>query len=702
MKTLLITCLIACATLISTASAEDFWQRMDGLYGGYSQFVACSENGTLFCGGNSIYRSTDNGETWKRMISNHEGKIRRFEDIIVSKNRVFVNVSYMVGDVKRGYTLVSKDDGVTWELCNYLASHIKECVLNNGDIIYQYGYSFKRLPKDSDSSVFFANTPSSDMLSFLIETKYGLFVGGFLLWMSNDNGVTWIEKKGFENKYFCMAEENSGRLYLGTNNGIYISDDGGDSWDTHVLENEKIYRLNLDSSGNIFAFTEQYYYFKSTDRGLNWTKYETHKGNLTSICVNKDNKLFACSLYQGIVRSDDNGVTLLDKSKGIENLNCPTVAIAANNSLLAGTDGKGIFLTKDKGNSWINVYGDNVPSEVPIYKIRKSSDGTLFALSNRYVFRSKDNGESWFGYFNITNGHLKNIYPLNSSVLIIGDSSIVIPSNNPLVGEYDIHYDANFVNTFWTNTAILLGVAVTSNGSKQLWRSTDLGFTWEIILTDISSSIENISFAESTNGDIYVNMNTLLMKSTDKGLTFHNVCHYGFIDTPNFMIDKNNVLFFINNYYKRIYYSKTDGMEWDSVVYEGDFISVNDWIIDSEGYHILATDCGVYKSLAPTSVENGEILTFKSTAAFPNPASEKVTITFNNHNELLNTVPVKLAIFNIIGNPVKEVQLSASEFAENSYEWDCRDNSGRKVSAGAYFYIITTDKSEYRGNFIIR
>jgi len=82
-----------------------------------------------------------------------------------------------------------------------------------------------------------------------------------------------------------------------------------------------------------------------------------------------------------------------------------------------------------------------------------------------------------------------------------------------------------------------------------------------------------------------------------------------------------------------------------------------------------------------TSINTNEITTV-SLSNFPNPFTDYTTISFNisenNHNPMLN-------IYDIYGNPVKHINVTGKK----TQIWDAKDNNGKKVKNGFYFYNIS-------------
>jgi hypothetical protein len=75
---------------------------------------------------------------------------------------------------------------------------------------------------------------------------------------------------------------------------------------------------------------------------------------------------------------------------------------------------------------------------------------------------------------------------------------------------------------------------------------------------------------------------------------------------------------------------------------------------------------------------------------YPNPMKDKTTIIYYLGRE----VNVEIKIFTIAGRLVKELHTSISRYGINYAEWDGRDERGRKVSNGIYYYMIKPEDED--------
>jgi len=73
---------------------------------------------------------------------------------------------------------------------------------------------------------------------------------------------------------------------------------------------------------------------------------------------------------------------------------------------------------------------------------------------------------------------------------------------------------------------------------------------------------------------------------------------------------------------------------------------------------------------------------------YPNPFNPETTIRFS----VKEATPVTIEIYNTKGQLVKTLINEAKEAGNHSVVWNGKDNSGRSVSSGVYFYKMNAGK----------
>lgn len=104
-------------------------------------------------------------------------------------------------------------------------------------------------------------------------------------------------------------------------------------------------------------------------------------------------------------------------------------------------------------------------------------------------------------------------------------------------------------------------------------------------------------------------------------------------------------------------------------------------------YITLTDSLGKYKISITTGVDESDYNQpdgIKLYQNYPNPFSEKTVITYKipKHND------VTIKVYNILGQEVRALITSEIQEGFNNVIWDGKDNFGKKVSSGIYFYNV--------------
>lgn len=161
-------------------------------------------------------------------------------------------------------------------------------------------------------------------------------------------------------------------LYAGTSGGVYKSIDGARRWDminkglvaSDVLKSSRalgVTRIKVDSHQPDTVYTATLNgLYKTNDGGQSWARI----GDTLSDQMLSDLILDPIHPYvvyvtnrDGVFRSEDGGTTWEPRNAGLTNVNIRALAMSAvdSNLLYVGTNGKGLFRSLDSGLSWESV-----------------------------------------------------------------------------------------------------------------------------------------------------------------------------------------------------------------------------------------------------------------------------------------------------------------------------------------------------------
>jgi photosystem II stability/assembly factor-like uncharacterized protein len=346
-------------------------------------------SGYTFGDSAGVYKSTDSGSTWTQILatSNECRAVR-----IHPSNHLVIFAATMDDGLQ-----VSADGGGTWTSCNTgLDTQVLTSCAVAGERIYvgtQGCGVYSGNVNTSDWSVTWKTARSNKPVPFVysMEIKVDpsdpdrIFVGANPggLYRSDDGGATFYDKNfltpsvivddPYRQGYYTFAinPSDTDEVWLGTwGKGIYKSYDGmdfdvGANGATMEMYGKYIHQIAIDSSGTVYAATEEGVYTTSDD-GLSWS-----------------------AINSGLASTD-----------------VRTLYIGPSGDLYAGTRGYGFY--KWNGSSWgaqnsRGSYGVQWPiwNERPLYQYTTilfhptDSSRMLLGTFPAGVYKSIDSGGTW-------------------------------------------------------------------------------------------------------------------------------------------------------------------------------------------------------------------------------------------------------------------------------------------------------------------
>ena len=230
------------------------------------------------------------------------------------------------------------------------------------------------------------------------------FGGGFVV-VSSDSGATWKrldtagwpkKKKGMPIVFIvdCLAW-NGSDLIAGTNEGVYVSKDGGGSWTAGAgfAQDLTVYCLAVGES-RLFAGTQRHV-LVSADGGLTWTPAAGAglPGSYIEHLALRGTDLFA-GTFNGIWVSKDDGATWAEAGNGLpKDRNVYRLAVSGS-YLLTQLSASGFFRSPDGGANWTRADA-GLPAKASVQCLAEIGGKLLAGVSDGGVFVSSDNGGTW-------------------------------------------------------------------------------------------------------------------------------------------------------------------------------------------------------------------------------------------------------------------------------------------------------------------
>ncbi|MBD3338204.1 MAG: choice-of-anchor D domain-containing protein, partial [Candidatus Lokiarchaeota archaeon] len=164
------------------------------------------------------------------------------------------------------------------------------------------------------------------------------------------------------------------KILSGTDDGIYISNDIGETW--HPIVNTPLFvkTFAYDTIGKvIYAGTRGAGLWKSSDSGNSWSSDGSAflpEINVYSIVIHpSNNKIILIGTEHGILKTTDAGTTWNDCINISSNLKINTlnVFVDTETTVLAGSEQAGAFISRDFGETWTELNDENLTNQNILY-----------------------------------------------------------------------------------------------------------------------------------------------------------------------------------------------------------------------------------------------------------------------------------------------------------------------------------------------
>jgi hypothetical protein len=224
-----------------------------------------------------------------------------------------------------------------------------------------------------NGSTWTSGTGITSGVGSLADDGTNMYAGGAGFYSSSDNGSTWTPKNnGITSINLYSLKTSSMGIIAGTSNGVYVTNNGGNTWTSIGLTGKFV--VSLSVAGNtIFAGTAGNGLYSSADNGNTWTLNSPGPGLYIARLVVSGNNVIA-NTESGNYVSTDNGanwiaITVLPNSTFI----CFS---SYANKVLVSLGTSGIFLSSDNGLNW-TAYNEGIPA---------NSNMAAIYLNNTYAY----------------------------------------------------------------------------------------------------------------------------------------------------------------------------------------------------------------------------------------------------------------------------------------------------------------------------
>jgi photosystem II stability/assembly factor-like uncharacterized protein len=228
---------------------------------------------------------------------------------------------------------------------------------------------------------------------YFSKTKQTLLAAGPMgLFASSDNGLTWEKSSTFPSQYIHSATTRGDSILVGVDSGLFCSYNNGNTWELlNKGLRDSIVTCNMATEVGLFAGTRDGFY--SFDAAIKtWGPKNdglTNRGPITLNSIGSD--LFA-GTFEGAFLSRDSCKTWSDIHDIPFQAIVLDLAATPNNNLIACTSDKGMFFSKDKGNTWASK-GNDLP-EI-LWTVEQFNNRLYAGSEGKGLYTSTDEGENW-------------------------------------------------------------------------------------------------------------------------------------------------------------------------------------------------------------------------------------------------------------------------------------------------------------------
>ncbi len=355
------------------------------------------------------------------------------------------------------------------------------------------------------------------------------------LFKTVDGGGIWTPMGLEDRNIFKVAIDPnaSNTVYVGDSLGIARSTDGGTNWQDLGQLNEFYFDIIVDSAdpNRIYGSGLGGVIVRTEDNGQTWNRINEGIPLVNILAIARDEStqvLYAAPEFEGICRSEDDGITWIDTGTDLLTYQITTLFVAQNGDLYAGTQAHGVFRSSDAGDTFaalaIPVGSDYVadvvsPAINPNLVLVATRSGMMGVES---VYRSLDGGTTWAAASDgITDmGILTFAFNSDESIVYAASlDSLYRSTNDATTWDWVSDITATPDVTSLVVDSVDATVLFAGTNTSGVLKSTDAGQTWSPTVGTNGLAIGKL--AHGAGGSLLAGTFGIgMIRSDDAGLTW--------------------------------------------------------------------------------------------------------------------------------------------------------------------------------------
>jgi photosystem II stability/assembly factor-like uncharacterized protein len=451
----------------------------------------------------------------------------------INVNEIFVGKT--TGNVfigSEGGVYGSGDGGVTWEYRGLRFRPIDVIAAQCGSL-YAGAWSEVFLYSGGTAWNPVANSGGADVNAIILD---GTCTVGFI---GTDSGVLGANYTsglvGLE--VSSLAKDSNNDIYAGTMGaGVFKTTNLGTTWlqMNNGLENLGVWSINIDGNDTIFAGTFGGVYV-STDGGSSWNAkngglpegvaFDIVRSSAGDLYASVTDKAFNSSVY----KSSNDGDLWSKTSLVTDFLVQPLAVDNAGGAVYAGVSGGDVYKSLDGGSTWQNMTADKVAALSFSNSFARGAANNLYIGSRSGVYKSADEGNTWTKLASLPGGGIGslvfdkegNFYAATSNISGVYKSADGGSTWNPAVNGLPTtsFFGFDMIDEVQSLVADGNGNIYAGMNNGAVYKSSNKGADWSPTAFFTNSDIRALLI--DANDNIYAGTEDEgVFKSTDGGATW--------------------------------------------------------------------------------------------------------------------------------------------------------------------------------------